>query len=128
MLEAVIFDVDGTLIDTVSLHAEAWQEAFHRYGKEAPFEKVRAQIGKGGDQILPVFFSTEELARFGKEMTEFRQQIFKAKYMSRVRPFPMVRELFHRIKTEGKKVALASSAREDELKGYEAMINIADLV
>jgi HAD superfamily hydrolase (TIGR01509 family) len=128
MIEAIVFDVDGTLIDTVDLHAEAWQEAFRRYGKEADFAHIRAQIGKGGDQILPVFFSSEELARISTEITNFRQAIFKAKYLQRVRPFPMVRELFHRIKVDGKRIALASSAKQDELEGYERMTNIADLV
>ncbi|MCA1686498.1 MAG: HAD hydrolase-like protein, partial [Planctomycetia bacterium] len=52
---AVIFDIDGTLIDSVDGHARAWQEVLSRYGHEATFEQVRAQIGKGGDQLMPVF-------------------------------------------------------------------------
>ena len=53
MIETVIFDVDGTLVDSVDLHAHAWQDAFREYGKEIPFEDVRFQIGKGGDQLMP---------------------------------------------------------------------------
>lgn len=55
MLNAVIFDVDGTLIDSVDLHAYAWQDAFREFGHEIAFDKLRGQIGKGGDQLLPVF-------------------------------------------------------------------------
>ncbi|HLX38292.1 MAG TPA: HAD family phosphatase, partial [Candidatus Binataceae bacterium] len=67
MIKAVIFDIDGTLLDTVDLHARAWQEAFRHFGHEFPFEQVRSQIGKGGDQLLPVFLSKEELNTQGEE-------------------------------------------------------------
>jgi len=62
MIKAVIFDIDGTLVDSVDMHAQAWKEAFEHFGKKIPFDEVRHQIGKGGDQLMPVFFSKEELA------------------------------------------------------------------
>jgi len=49
MINFVIFDVDGTLVDSVDLHAEAWQRAFEKYGKKVEYQKIRDQIGKGGD-------------------------------------------------------------------------------
>ena len=113
------FDIDGTLVDSVDLHARAWQEAFKKFGKEIPFAEVRRQIGKGGDQLLPVFFSKKELDEFGEEMEEYRGELFKKEYMSRVKAFPKVRELFERIKADGKKIALASSAKKDELSTYK---------
>ncbi len=128
MIEAVIFDVDGTLVDSVDLHAQAWKEAFKQFGKDVPYQQVRRQIGKGGDQLLPVFFSTEELESFGQELEEYRSKIFKRDALSRVRAFPSVRELFERIKQNGKRIALASSAKEDELKVYKKIANIEDLV
>ena len=63
MIRAVIFDVDGTLVDSVDLHAEAWQRAFREFGKEVPYEEIRFQIGKGSDQFLPEFWSAEELKK-----------------------------------------------------------------
>ncbi|HEX8072983.1 MAG TPA: HAD family hydrolase [Pyrinomonadaceae bacterium] len=128
MLKAVIFDIDGTLVDSVDLHARAWQEAFRHFGREIPFADVRHQIGKGGDQLMPVFFSKEELDEFGEEMEKYRGDLFKREYMPRVRAFPRVRELFERIKRDGKRIALASSAKEDELKVYKELANISDLV
>src|SRR5690348_8959923 len=77
MLRAVVFDVDGTLVDTVDLHARAWQDAFRMYGREIPFEEIRSQIGKGGDQLMPVFFSHEDLMRFGEEMQQRRSLIYR---------------------------------------------------
>lgn len=128
MIKAVIFDIDGTLVDSVDLHAQAWKEAFKQYGKDIPYQQVRHQIGKGGDQLMPVFFSREELEEFGEEMEEYRSKLFKRDYLSRVRAFPMVRELFLKIKDDGKRVVLASSAKEDELAAYKKIAHIEDLV
>jgi HAD superfamily hydrolase (TIGR01549 family) len=128
MIKAVVFDIDGTLVDSVDLHAQAWKETFKQYGKDIPYQQVRHQIGKGSDQLLPVFFSQEELDEFGEEMEEYRSKIFKRDYLPRVRAFPEVRELFLKIKGDGKRIALASSAKEDELKTYKKIAEIEDLV
>jgi HAD superfamily hydrolase (TIGR01549 family) len=128
MLKAIIFDIDGTLVDSVDLHARAWQEAMRKFGREVAFEKVRHQIGKGGDQLMPVFFSAEELERFGEELEKYRGELFQREYLSQVRAFPQVRELFERIKAGGLRIALASSAKKDELKTYKEIARITDLV
>ncbi len=128
MITAFIFDIDGTLIDSNDFHAEAWQKAFEKYGKKIAFEKIRPQIGKGADTLLPEFLTEREIEKFGDEIADLRGEIFKREYMSRVKPFPKVRELFRRIKADGKKVALASSSNEDEVEEYKKIANIEDLV
>ena len=128
MVKAVIFDIDGTLVDSVDLHARAWQEAFAHFGKQFSFERVRYQIGKGGDQLLPVFLSEDEIEKFGDELTEYRGELFKREYLPRVVAFPRVRELFERILRDGKHIALASSAKKDELSEYKRIANIEDLI
>jgi HAD superfamily hydrolase (TIGR01549 family) len=127
MIEAVVFDVDGTIVDSVDLHAEAWQEAFKKFGKEVDLEAVRRQIGKGADQLLPVFFSPVELAQFGNELEEYRSNLYKKEYLPHVKAFPKVRELFERIRQDGKRIALASSAKGDELNTYKNLARIEDL-
>ncbi len=121
MVEAVVFDIDGTLLDSVDLHAQAWQDAFRHFGYDIPFEDVRSQIGKGGDQLLPVFLSKQEVEQKGKTIEEFRSKLFKDKYLPQVKPFPGVRELFLKVKHHGQQAALASSARGDELQHYERL-------
>ncbi len=128
MIKVAIFDIDGTLIDSVDLHAQAWQETFKHFGREVEFTEVRHQIGKGADQLLPMFFSAEELEHSGKEMEEYRSDLFKRNYMPHVRPLPQVRELFERILSEGKRILLASSAQSEEVETYKEIANIADLI
>ena len=128
MIEAVIFDVDGTLINSVEQHAKAWLWAFARHGHDIPLEDIRAQIGKGGDQLMPVFLPPEEVEHIGKTLEEERSTFFKDEYLPHLHAFPMVRELFERIKADGKRIALASSAKPDELGRYEEIAGIADLV
>src|SRR5687767_11894566 len=128
MIEAVIFDIDGTIVDSVNLHAKAWKVAFEKFGKEVSFEAIRRQIGKGSDQLLPVFFSRQELDKFGDELDSYRSELFKKEYLPHVKAFPRVRELFERIRQDGKRIALASSAKEDELEEYKKIAQIDDLV
>ena len=126
--QAAIFDIDGTLLDSVDLHAEAWRQVFLQHDRDIPFGQIRAQIGKGGDQLLPVFFSEDEIERHGKDMEAERGRLFKSEFLSKVKPFPGVRALFERIKEDGLKISLASSAKKDELKHYAELLGIEDLI
>lgn len=128
MLKAVIFDIDGTLIDSVDLHAEAWREALRHFGHEIPFERVRTQIGKGGDLLMADLLPEDEVRRRGKEIEEYRLDLFKREYLPRVKAFPGVRELFERIEADGLRIALASSARKEELGRYKQIAGIDDLL
>ena len=128
MIEAVIFDVDGTLVDTVDQHAKAWQRTFAHFGYDIDFKAIRSQIGKGGDQLMPVFLPKEDVERHGQEIEKYRLELFKRDYLPHVRGFPKVRELFERIVGEDKRIALASSAKGEELDAYKKAANIADLV
>ena len=127
-LKAVVFDVDGTLINSVDVHAQAWVDAFAEFGHKVRFGDVRRQIGKGGDQLMPVFLSKAEIERFGEELEERRGALLKERYLHRIKPFPAVRELFQRVIADGKAIALASSAKEDELEHYKKIANIVDLI
>src|SRR4030095_10242374 len=115
MIKAVLFDVDGTMVDAVDLHAEAWQEAFKKFGKEVDLEAVRRQIGKGADQLLPVFFSPVELAQLGKELEEYRSNLYKKEYLPHVKAFPKVRELFERIRQDDKRIGPRPHAHKSEI-------------
>lgn len=128
MAKAVIFDVDGTLVDSVDLHAHAWQDAFRDFGHDIDFAKIRGQIGKGGDQLLPVFLDRRELEEKGEALEKHRKRILQERYLPQVKSFPEVRALFERLRADGKRVALASSAKGDELEHYKKVTGIEEFV
>ncbi len=128
MLRAILFDVDGTLVDTVDLHARAWQDAFALYGKQVSLEKVRSQIGKGGDQLLPVFLGEQELERWGEALDRARAGLYRERYRPLARPFPGVPGLFRRIRRDGKRVVLASSGKAEETLGNLRLLGVEGLV
>ena len=128
MIESVIFDVDGTLIDSVDAHARAWLWVFARHGYDFPLEDIHFQIGKGGDQLMPVFLPQEEVDKIGETLEKERMEFFKDEYLPHLRAFSSVRELIERIQGDGKRVALGSSAKHEELENYKKIANIADLI
>ena len=127
-LKAVLFDVDGTLVDTVDLHAQSWVETLHHFGVRADLGDIRRQIGKGGDQLLPGVVPPKMLKAREKEMEAFRADLFARDYMPRVRAFPGVRALFERLHAAGQLIVLASSGAAAEVKAYKRIADIADLV
>ncbi|MFL6539187.1 MAG: HAD family hydrolase, partial [Chthoniobacterales bacterium] len=88
---------------------------------------LHEQVGKGGDNYIPSLLNAAEVQSFGDELNKFRGDIFKEKYMDRVQPFPKVRELFERIRNDGKRIVLASSGNEDEIQHYIKLLNVRDV-
>ena len=127
MPAAVIFDVDGTLVDSVGQHAAAWHDVFADFGHDVDTDAIRLQIGKGGDQLMPVFLDEAVVKSQGEAITKARAKILKERYMDSIQPFPDVCALFERLRADGIKIALASSAKTDELDFYVKRANIEGL-
>jgi len=128
MLKAVIFDIDGTLVDSNASHVAAWREVFLRHGKSVDRSALWRQMGKGGDELMPVFWSEHEVAEFGEEMQAERVGLFMRRYLPLCKPFPGVRPLFERVKAAGVRIALASSAKQPELEHHLKLLGVGDLV
>jgi HAD superfamily hydrolase (TIGR01509 family) len=128
MIRAILFDIDGTLVDSNDLHAAAWREAFLHFGVDVPLERVRSQIGKGGDNLIPALLPPELVERRQEEIEDYRSELFQREYLPRAVPFPGVRELLQRLYRDDKKVVLASSAKGAELKFHLELIGARDLV
>jgi HAD superfamily hydrolase (TIGR01549 family) len=128
MPKAAIFDMDGTLLDSVDFHALAWHEAMAKFGHDVSFKQARSQIGKGGDKLMPEFLTADEQNDYGKELENWRGQRFKSAYLPLVRPFSAVPDLLRRVRAGGTRIAIASSAKKDELQEYLDIAHITDLV
>ncbi|MEA2554492.1 MAG: hypothetical protein QOJ65_2668 [Fimbriimonadaceae bacterium] len=128
MVDAALFDVDGTLVDSVDLHAQAWQEAFSWYGKQISFLAIREQIGKGGDQLMPEFLSQEEIDSFGDELAERRTKHYLETYMPQVKAFPKVQDLLKALWERDVRVALATSAKDEELAQLKALLGANEFI
>jgi HAD superfamily hydrolase (TIGR01509 family) len=115
-VRGVILDVDGTLVDSNDAHAQAWVDAMAEAQIEVPLSKVRRLIGMGGDKLLPASCGFEENSPEGTKISERRKEIFKERYLPNLQPFPNARELLERMRRDGLKLVVGSSAKEDELE------------
>jgi phosphoglycolate phosphatase-like HAD superfamily hydrolase len=127
VLKAVIFDIDGTLIDSVDLHAQSWVVAFASFGVDVRFEEVRRHIGEGADRLIPSFVPTSMPNDKIKKIEEFRSDLFKREYLRKVKRFPKVPELFACIRSAGCKLVLGSSCTSEEIGEYKAIAGITDM-
>jgi HAD superfamily hydrolase (TIGR01509 family) len=126
-VKAVLFDVDGTLVDTSYLHAVTWWEAFTQAGHEVPMAQVHRAIGMGSDQIL------DALLPGGRDKGEdagiiAAHSALYSVYWSRLRPLPGAASLLRACRQHGLRVVLASSAGPDELAVMREAIGAEDAI
>jgi HAD superfamily hydrolase (TIGR01509 family) len=126
--QAVLCDLDGTLLDSNAQHAEAWQKAFDHFGISTTFEHVLHQIGKGGDNLIPVFVPEPDRSRLQEPLEEYRKRLFRRDYLPHIKAFPSARDLLIKMKIAGMRIAIASSSNKDDLKKFKEIANITDLV
>ena len=128
MWKTVLFDIDGTLLDSNAGHAHSWEEAFAEHGYHIPFDVIFPLVGLGGDKLLerltPGLNDKEGL---GKEIAQRRKEIFRQRYLPEVKPTPGARELVERVKQAGMTPVVATSAENDELQALLEAAGVADL-
>ena len=112
----VIFDIDGTLVDSNDAHAHAWVDALAEAGHHVAFTRVRPLIGMGGDKVLPELAGIDEDSPDGKRIAKRRGEIFRTRYFPAVRGLPGAQALVSLLVREGHALAVASSARKEELQ------------
>ena len=128
MIKALLCDIDGTLVQSNWLHAEAWRDAFAEMGIPLEVEELRRQIGKGGDQLIPVFVPWWKQKQVEEPLKELRKFIFETEYLHKVGPIPRVREFLLRLRDAGIRLSLASSADKQDLATYKKIAGMEDLI
>ncbi len=118
----VLFDLDGTLVDTNYLHTLAWSRALRSVGEWAPMNAIHRLIGMGGDRLVSELLGHESSGADKERPRQYRQLIDEA------RPFPKARELLLKLHQLGVAVVLATSAPEDELLPLVERLNAAEAI
>jgi HAD superfamily hydrolase (TIGR01549 family) len=115
-IKGMIFDIDGTLIDTNPAHVEAWHRAFRRHGFDVPAERIVVEIGKGGDKLVPSVLGEDVEERMGEALRKAQKEEFLAiAARERFQLFPGAKEIFPVLRKRGIRTALATSSDEKHL-------------
>jgi len=121
--KAVLFDIDGTLVDSNEFHVLAWDEAFRSDNRSVARHRLRQQIGKGADNLIPSLFpDTTEAEQ--RALSDVHGEVFKSRYLDQVRPFPHAGALVRALHAQGKKVLLASSSGKTEVEHYARLLGV----
>jgi HAD superfamily hydrolase (TIGR01509 family) len=118
----VLFDVDGTLVDTNYLHALAWSRAFRDAREWAPMNAIHRLVGMGGEQLVP-----ELLGHASPKATAARSDRYR-ELTDDIRPFPGAAELLRAVHDRGIAVVLATSAPDDELAMLRRVLDADDAI
>lgn len=128
-ISAVLLDIDGTLIYSNDQHARAFVLAAEELGMKVPtFEKVRGLIGMGGDKLIPKAFGFEAESEEGRKLDERKGQIFRQRLSGELRPTPGARELVERLRSDGLRLIVATSANEEDLQLLLGKVGVSDLI
>lgn len=125
LLRGMIFDVDGTLVDTNPAHVEAWCRAFKRLGYDVSAERITVEIGKGGDLLVPSILGEDVETRHGEALRKVQKEEFlKIARQQRFRVFLCVAELFLALRERRIRTALATSSDKKHLEAICASAGI----
>jgi HAD superfamily hydrolase (TIGR01509 family) len=119
---AVLFDVDGTLVDTNYLHAVAWAEAFATHGYDVPTSTCHGLIGQGSDRLVE-----SAIGHHDDAVVDTHSDIYGAQ-LHRLRAFPEAAELLRATKRSGLAVVLATSASSHDVEHLRAAIGADDVI
>jgi membrane protein len=126
-VKAILFDIDGTLVDSNDMHVLAWEEAFAGIGATFDRQVVHDQIGKGTDMLVPTLLpDLDEAAQ--EKLGDAHGCIFKAKFLGEAKPFRQAHDLLAHAHGLGQQVVLASSASAAELDHYLDLLEARALV
>jgi phosphoglycolate phosphatase-like HAD superfamily hydrolase len=127
MFPGYIFDVEGTLVDSVRQNLRSLQEALDHFGILVPYATLQLYSGLDGDQTLQIVDPALDKAH-RKQILERQKSIYESKYLCSVKAFDDVRELFEALTECGCKIALATDCKGPELSHYLSLLNIDPLI
>jgi HAD superfamily hydrolase (TIGR01549 family) len=127
MSDAILFDIDGTLVDSTYHHALAWQRSFRRLDMTFPFWRIHRTIGMGGDKLVGHVAGDEVEEKHGDALREAWEEEY-AKVVDQVPPLPGASELCRKLADDGFAIALASSGKSHFTDDAVETLGIGSLV
>jgi len=111
---SVLFDVDGTLIDSNGAHATAWTRALREHGVRVNEARVRPLIGMGADKLLPAIANLDDTSPDGRAIARRKKELFD-ELLPRLRPTPGARPLLEFLRDQHVDVVIATSADDRDM-------------
>jgi len=127
MASGVLFDVDGTLVDTTYLHAVTWWQALQQQGHDVPMARIHRAIGMGSDKILDALLGPDHDTSADDKTREAHSALY-APYWNDLRPQPGAAELVRACAKRGWTVGLASSAAPKEFAVLRRTLDVDDVL
>jgi HAD superfamily hydrolase (TIGR01509 family) len=124
----VLLDVDGTLLDSVDAHARSWQRAFADHGHEIHLLAIARLIGMGGDHLVETLTGIRKDTAEYKAMSKRHGELFRTEYLPKLGPVTGAREFVERLRRAGYHLAVASSAKSQDLDQLLEAANVRDLI
>jgi HAD superfamily hydrolase (TIGR01549 family) len=124
---AVIFDIDGTLVDTNYQHALAWYRAFRQQGVVMPIWRIHRAIGIGSDRVVEMLAGQQVEQDLGLILRDAHGPLYQD-MIDEVEPMRDAHELLRDLKHVGHPVILASSAEQDEAERYIDLLDAREFV
>ncbi len=125
---AVLLDLDGCLIDSNDAHARAWSEALEQFGHRTPAARLRAEIGKGGRELMRDFLRPTELHFLGDAIAETQTRSYLRRFHRSVRPFPGAARTVRAMRRARLPVVVASSANRSTLQKGLRLLRLSDVI
>jgi phosphoglycolate phosphatase-like HAD superfamily hydrolase len=127
-LQGILFDLDGTLVDSNDALARAWVEAMNDYGYPQPLEEIRRLVGMGSDNLIRRALGLEKDDEVAKQIANQHSVLFKANYLDDLQPTHGAKELVEHLHGEGFRLVLATSGKADEVAAMLKILGVEHLI
>ena len=122
----VVFDVDGTLVDTPFIHTVCWSDALAMAGHRVPMASIHHAIGMGSRELLDYLVPDRDTAD-DEQIKTARLALYR-QYWGRLAPLPGAVELMRGCAAKGHRIVLASSASTEELAALKQALDADDVI